>query len=102
MNGKQKSSGKTKESQVKMVVRPPEPYEGSDDEFCDQLEAWSAALRAGDDVKTIEIGFTIRLLPQTALLMKKVAGRDFVARYKDLSLANAELGEGWLDAPDAE
>ncbi len=96
MSGKEKSELKTEEHQARMIVSPPEPYEGSDDEFCDQIEAWSAALRAGDDAKAIKIGYTVRMLPKTALLMKKVAGRDFVARY-DLSLANAELGEGWLD-----
>ncbi len=100
MSKKEKMASEPEKKQPRMIVRPPEPYEGSDDEFCDQVDAWRAAFQKGDYEKAEEIGFSVRMLPETALLMKKVAGRDFVARYKDLSLVEAELGKGWLDAPD--
>ncbi len=45
-----------------------------------------------------EITKHIPIDPRRALFMKRQYGKEFILREKfNLSLANAEFGEGWLD-----
>ena len=65
----------------------------------DIVEEYLAARKRNAPLEEIrEITKHIPLDPRHALSMKRMYGKEFILREKfNLSLANAEYGEGWLD-----
>lgn len=65
----------------------------------DIVEEYLEAMARNAPLEEIrEITKHIPVDPRHALFMKKQYGKEFILREKfNLSLANAEYGEGWLD-----
>lgn len=67
------------------------------DEIFDVLRAIRVAEAAGDTARVKELDMMLPVLPQFAIGLVQVFGKDYVKANFNLSRADEKLGEGWID-----
>lgn len=74
-----------------------------DDAVGEKINLFADLVLSGEYEKAQKVAVTIPLLPERAKLRKRLFGKEhLIEDGYDLSLANAEYGENWLNEPDEE
>ncbi len=63
----------------------------------EMLEALADALEAGDDEAANKLVRQMPVHPQWAKIIVELFGKEYLLRTFNITRANEEFGEGWLD-----